>query len=52
MEEEREELFGRRDNGEVIMPPPPPVGVGGAGASADAGVGAVAGAGEIGRAHV
>ena len=45
MEEEREELFGRRGNVEVIMPPPPPVGVGGAGAGADAGVGAGAGAG-------
>ena len=45
MEEEREELFGRRGNVEVIMPPPPPVGVGGVGAGADAGVGAGAGAG-------
>ena len=47
MEEEREELFGRRGNMEVIMPPPPPVGVGvgGAGAGADAGVGAGVGAG-------
>src|SRR6185369_4154585 len=36
MEEEREELFGRRGNVEVIMPPPPPVG--GADAGADAGV--------------
>jgi hypothetical protein len=25
MEEEREELFGRRGNVEVIMPPPPPL---------------------------
>ena len=43
MEEEREELFGRRGNVEVIMSPPPPVG--GAGAGADAGAGASAGAG-------
>ncbi|KAG2566290.1 hypothetical protein PVAP13_7NG200117 [Panicum virgatum] len=45
MEEEREELFGRRGNVKVIMPPPLPVGVGGAGAGADAGVGAGAGVG-------
>ena len=38
MEEDREELFGRRGNVKVIMPPPPPVGVGGAAAGADAGV--------------
>ena len=32
MEEDREELFGRRGNVKVIMPPPPPVAATGAGA--------------------